>query len=87
MPRPRQPRENRCGNLDIRVRSGQGGDPGETLFRLIGCEYPYFARYQKPNGLYGEPDPTDIGDDRDPLAPRKIVEPKVKIIPRSPWKA
>src|SRR4029077_1500672 len=57
-------------------------DPGATLRRLIGREHPYLARYQEAQGLDGQPDPSDIGDDRDPFAPRGMLDAEVEIVPR-----
>jgi hypothetical protein len=49
---------------------------------LNGREHPYLAGYQEANRLYGEPDPTDIGDDRDPFATRRMLQAEVQIVPR-----
>lgn len=82
-----QTRASRFRNIDIRARSRTGGDPGETLFGLDAREHPYFAGYQEANRFYRKPDPADIGDNRDPLAARSMLQPKVEIVPRGTGKS
>jgi hypothetical protein len=83
----REARYSWLRNFRIGARSGTRGDPGKTLFRLDAREYPYLARYQKANRFDGKPDPTDIGDDRDPLAARDMLKSEVEIVPRGTRKS
>ena len=50
-------------------------------------KHSYLARYQKANRFDGKPDPTDIGDDRDPLAARSMLQTEVEIVPRGTRKS
>ena len=77
----------RFRNIGIRARTGTRRDPSETLFGLDAGKHPYFAWYQKAHRFYGKPDPTDIGDDRDPLAARGMLQPEVEIVPRGTRKS
>jgi hypothetical protein len=55
--------------------------------RLNGWKYPNFTGDQKTQRFNGEPDPADICHDRDTFAAGGVLEPEVKIIPRSPRKS
>jgi len=81
-PRWRRKRSRRRSGLGTRPRSGTGRDPSATLRRLIGREHPYLAGDQEAQRFDGEPDPGDIGDDRDPFAPRGMLDAEVEIVPR-----
>jgi hypothetical protein len=82
-------RRRRCGRrgpagseTSISTRDPERtGDPGKALFRLNGGEHPYLARCQETNRFHGKPDPADIGDDRDPLATRGMLQPEIEIVP------
>jgi len=83
----REARYSWLRNFRIGARSGTRGDPGKTLFRLDAREYPYLAGDQEANRFYGQPDPADIGNDRDPLTARGMLQPKVEIVPRGSGKS
>src|SRR5205085_366499 len=75
------PRSNRRRRPGLHLRPRPGPDPSTPLIRLIGREDTYFAGYQKAERFYSEPDPTDVGHDRNPLAPRSMLEAKVELVP------
>src|SRR5215472_3437949 len=63
------------GRLGIYSGRHPGLDPSAAFIGFDCREHPDFARDQKAKGLYRESHPADIGDDRDPLATRCVLQP------------
>src|SRR5580704_3359827 len=86
-PDPPRPDRRRRPGLHLHLGLRPGPNPSTALIRLNGREDSYFAGYQKAKRFDGEPDPTDIGHDRNPLAAREIFQPEFEFIPRSTRKS
>src|SRR5216684_2736740 len=69
------------GLLGGPVASLERGDPGAALRRLEAGEHPHLAGDQKSQRINGVPDPSDIGDDRDPLPLGNVLDPDPEVFP------
>src|SRR5438105_4071152 len=57
------------------------GNPGAALWRLEAGEHPHLAGDQKAQRVHRVPDPTDIGDDRNPLPLGDVLDPDPEVFP------